>query len=87
MSKHYVDKEAPELGSYEVFSGPAGSRWQWSEIDRDGQEHRDSGQWLPTVAAAYQDAADDWETNGNSANRRLAGQLRAAATREEKKQR
>lgn len=84
MSKHYVDKRFPELGYYEVFTGPAGSRWKWSEIDRHGQEHQDCGQWETTAAAAYRDAARDWEDNGNSATKRLPGQLRAAATRAEK---
>jgi hypothetical protein len=86
MSKHYVDKKSPDRGHYEVFTGPEGSRWHWSELDRDGRLCEDFGPWSPTPAEAYRHAADDWETNGSSANRRLAGQLRAAAAREEKKQ-
>jgi|GEM_PF-6556585 len=35
-------------------------------------------------AAAWRDAADDWESNGDSNNRRLTGNMRATATRLER---
>ena len=83
MSKHYVDKSQPNLGAYEVLAGPNGWYWQWREVAK-GREYIDDGSPYATAADAYRDAARDWESNGNSANRRLAGQLRAAATRAEK---
>lgn len=85
MTVHYVDKANPDLGSYEIVPDNTGDyfRWQWREVAK-GIEYRDCGHWEPSVADAYLDAADDWENNGNSSNRRLSGQLRAAATRAEK---
>lgn len=83
MTRHYVDKEQHGLGYYEIFTGDLGSRWHWFEVAK-GVEYKDCGQWQPSVADAYRDAAEDWQANGNSANRRLSGQLRAAATRAEK---
>lgn len=80
MSVLRVDKDDASFGYYQIFTGPEGSRWQFFE----GDESSDVGEWRPTVAAAYRDAAADWESNGNSSNRRLAGHLRAAATRAEK---
>jgi hypothetical protein len=85
MTAHFVDKANPHLGYYEILTGPEGSRWRWIEILEDGTEYKDCGPWRATVSAAYRDAAYDWEENGNSSNRRLAGQLRAAATRSEKR--
>lgn len=83
MTRHYVDKARPDLGYFEVFSGQGGFLWRWREV-ANGVEYTDNGQVFPTKAEAYRDAADDWEQNGNSANRRLGGQLRAAATRAER---
>ncbi len=85
MTRHYVDKTAPDLGYYEVFSGLLGYRWQWREVAK-GVEYLDCGEWREKASQAYRDAADDWESNGNSSNRRLGGQLRAAATRAEKEE-
>jgi len=83
MTVHYLDKANPDLGSYEVSRGPDGYRWTWCETAK-GQFYKDHGEWWPTEAAAYRDAANDWEYNGNRTSR-LAAQLRAAATRSEKK--
>jgi hypothetical protein len=83
MSEHFVDKTKPSLGYYHIETGEEGSRWLWNET-AGGVQYQDAGHWFATVADAYRDAADDWESNGNSANRRLSGQLRAAATRTEK---
>lgn len=83
MTKHYVNKDDPTGGYYEIFTGELGSRWHWVET-AEGVEYKDCGRWQFTAADAYRDAASDWEQNGNSANLRLAGQLRAAATRSEK---
>ena len=84
MTAHYVNKEDPERGFYEVYTGPEGSRWQWSETTKD-DSYEDFGPWRTSVSDAYRDAADDWESNGDNSNKRLSGQLRAAATRAEKK--
>ena len=84
MTKHYVNKDDPTGGYYEIFTGELGSRWHWVET-AEGVEYKDYGQWSQTPAAAYRDAANDWEANGNPSNRRLGGQLRAAATRSEGK--
>ena len=81
---HYVNKARPNEGHYCVIEGDQGARWEWTETAK-GMKYEDAGHWLGTVAEAYRDAADDWETNGNSANKRLSGQLRAAATRAERK--
>ncbi len=87
MSKHFVNKRIPDLGYYEVVRVEAADgvrfRWNWTEVE-GGTEHFDCGQWFPTKAEAYRDAADDWEANGSAENGRLAGQLRAAATRSER---
>lgn len=83
MASHFVDKANPDLGYYQVFKGVLGARWQWTETAK-GVRYEETGDWCSTVAAAFRAAADDWESNGNSSNRRLAGQLRAAATRAEK---
>ena len=84
MTRHYVDKTQPEMGSYEILSGPEGAFWQWREV-ANGVEYDEDGRLWPTVPEALRDAADDWEKNGNGANRRLGRQLRAAATRAERK--
>lgn len=83
MTNHYVDKTAPNLGYYRFELNENGARWVWTEMAK-GVTHEDDGPWVGSLAEAYRNAADDWESNGNSANRRLAGQLRAAATRAEK---
>jgi len=81
LGLHYVDKAAPDLGFYEVFVHPTmGARWHWTEVAK-GIKYEDQGPFFATKGEAYRDAADDWESNGNSSNRRLSGQLRAAATR------
>lgn len=83
MSRHYVDKKQPELGSYEVLRHEGGWIWRWREVSK-GVEYIDDGMPHRSEAEALRDAAWDWEHNGNSANRRLSGQLRAAATRVDK---
>lgn len=85
MSTYYVDKSQRGLGGYTIFHGPEGYRWGWEEVAR-GEVHRDYGKWRDTRAEALRDAADDWESNGNSSNRRLGGTLRAAATRSEQQE-
>lgn len=84
MTNHYVDKANPDAGFYTIIVSPIGAQWQWTEVAK-GVEYHESGPWVATEAQAYRDAADDWESNGNSENKRLSGQLRAAATRLEKK--
>lgn len=81
--RYLADKSQPSLGFYSIYSGPQGFRWGWEEIAKD-EIHTDHGKWRDTEAEAFRDAADDWESNGNSSNRRLAGSLRAAATRAER---
>lgn len=83
MSTYYADKSRHDLGGYTIYHGPEGYRWRWEEV-ANGETHRDNGKWRETAAEALRDAADDWESNGNSSNRRLGGTLRAAATRVEK---
>ena len=85
MTMHFVDKGEPQLGHYSILESEQGARWQWVETAK-GILYEDHGVWCATVADAYRDAAADWEENGGSSNRRLAGQLRAAAKREDKKE-
>lgn len=81
MTRYYVDKSDPDLGSYEIESGPIGYRWVWTEIALQ-KRYEDFGGWRRTEADAYRDAAYDWDSNG--AGGVLAGHLRAAATRMER---
>ena len=85
MTTYYVDKAEPSLGGYTVFRGRDGFRWTWEEVAK-GETFRDDSRWFDTAAEALRDAAEDWESNGNSSNRRLGGVLRAAATRAEKEE-
>jgi len=85
MTTYYADKSRHDLGGYTIYQGAEGFRWGWEEIAK-GEIHQDHGRWHETAAEALRDAADDWENNGNSSNRRLGGTLRAAATRAEKAQ-
>lgn len=84
MSRQYLDKSRPRLGYYEVFTGPQGARFQWTEFDPDGFEIVDHGTWLPTVEQAWLEAANDWDENGSSTDSRFSGRLNAAATRARK---
>lgn len=85
MTKYYVDKSDPDKGYYEIHEVPGkGFRWFYLEVAL-GVPYPGQGPFWDTEAEAYTDAADDWEDNGNSSNKRLSGHLRAAATRANKK--
>jgi hypothetical protein len=80
MGIFYVDKRVPERGGYEIFKDAEGFRWRWSETAK-GVFYEDFGRWLPSMEAAYLDAAADWENNGGWLDKRLQGQLKSAAAR------
>lgn len=86
MTAYYIDKEAPDLGSYEFFQHSRTREWQWTwrEVAK-GVEYTDDSTWFGSLAEAMRDAANDWESNGNSSNRRFAGMLRGLAAKEEKR--
>lgn len=62
---------------YQIRKEPDGWRWMWVEPGEDD----DFGSYQDSEAAAYRDAADDWENNGGDFGSRLAATLKARATR------
>ena len=80
MSAYYIDKAQPLLGGYTIWHGPEGYRWGWEETAK-GEVYKDYGKWRETAAEALRDAADDWESTGDSSNKRFSGMLRGLATK------
>lgn len=83
MTAHYLNKQQPLLGSYEVYGGSEGFRWTWRETAKD-VAYVEHGIWRASASDAWRDAADDWEDNGDARDKRFAGRMRATATRLEK---
>ena len=83
MSTHCVDKKNPKLGYYQISQTADQVRWVWRETAK-GIAYEEHGPWFSSAVEAYRDAASDWDDNGDGSNKRLSGQLRAAATRAEK---
>lgn len=73
LYRPWADSDA----GYQICKEPAGWRWIWIE---PGEEY-DAGSFHDSEAAAYRDAADDWDVNGAAVGSRLAATLRARATR------
>lgn len=82
MTKYFVDPSDENTGHYEIQVSDEGWRYAWSEVAL-GVEYNDFGAWHPTRWQALDDAADDWEDNGDGTlNARLTATLRGLATRE-----
>ena len=63
-------------GFYTVERDSDGWRWYWQEGDV-----MDQSRPMSTQAEAFLDAAEDWDENGNSGDRRFSGMLQGLATR------
>lgn len=83
MSVYFIDKNNPDSGRYEITQRPDGEwTWTWTEVAK-GIQYKDDGPSFASRSLALLHAADDWEQNGDSSNRRFAGMLRGLARREE----
>ncbi len=85
--KYPLYPDEPHLGGhYEVVTDPGGAQFRWRWIE-EGQEADVAPRWWDSRADALEAAAIDAEaTVGDPrAGKRLAGTLRAAATRERRK--